>query len=64
VSRRIYLGRAYEHGNDPHGRVELYIDLHDWWIGLFYTSMAFYIIVIPTCVIRISRGRKPNAWGV
>ncbi len=61
MNRRLHFGRSkgYWFSGDIRGRVELYFDFHDWWIGVFFDSTAFYLIVIPTSVIRISRGRKP-----
>jgi len=55
---RIYLGHAYEAICDPHGRVEIYLDPRDLWIGAYVAKSAVYVCLLPAVVIRVSRGRR------
>lgn len=55
----IAFGRTLERSSGQlHGRVELYIEPRDLWIGAFVAADAVYVCLLPCCVIRISRGRK------
>jgi hypothetical protein len=56
---RIRLGEATEAINDSRGRMEMYLEWRDIWVGAFISPDAVYICPLPLCVIRISRGRKP-----
>ena len=38
------------------GWVAAYIDLRDWWIGVYVSDRAVYICPLPCVVIRIMRG--------
>lgn len=35
--------------------MKIYIDLHDWWVGLYNGPAHRYVIVIPTIVIKSRR---------
>jgi len=37
------------------GRVRVYFEPRDWWIGLYIGPEAWYICVLPTLVLRIPR---------
>lgn len=54
---RIHLGRATEGVNDLRGRVEIYPEPRDAWVGVYVATDAVYVCLIPFLVVRISRGR-------
>lgn len=57
--RRIRIGRAIESFHNPVGRVEIYCEPRDLWIGAYVADHgAVYVCPLPMLVIRISRGRS------
>ena len=55
---RIGIGRAIEGFADPVGRVEIYCEPRDLWVGAFVAKGgAIYVCPLPMFVIRVSRGR-------
>ena len=41
--------------------VKIYVDLNDWWVGVYRGPNHYYACLIPTLVIRWRRhGRKPE----
>lgn len=41
--------------------VKVYVDLNDWWVGVYRGPDHYYLCLIPTLVIRWRRhGRKPE----
>lgn len=55
---RLRIGQATEAINDPRGRVEIYAEPRDGWIGFYVAPDAVYVCPLPFVVIRVSRGRK------
>lgn len=35
--------------------IKIYRDKNDWWIGLYRGPHHYYIVLVPTLVIRIKR---------
>lgn len=56
--RRLRIGAACEHVWDKRGRVEVYLEPRDVWIGVYVSPDAVYVCPLPFLVIRISRGRR------
>lgn len=56
--RGISVGEACEHVAELRGRVELYVEPRDLWIGAFIGADALYLCPLPVFVIRISLGRR------
>lgn len=54
---RIHLGRSTEGISNPRGRVEIYPEPRDAWVGVYVATDAVYVCPIPFLVVRISRGR-------
>ena len=55
---KVAFGRAIEGFNDPVGRLEIYFEPRDIWIGAYVAKDGpIYICLLPCLVIRISRGR-------
>jgi hypothetical protein len=54
---RLRFGRAKRRGAiaDYTGRVEIYIEVRDLWIGAYVSSDAVYVCPLPCLVIRIAR---------
>jgi hypothetical protein len=55
---RLRIGQAVEGIADLRGRVEVYVEPRDLWVGAFVSEDAIYICPIPMMVVRISRGRS------
>lgn len=56
---RIGIGTAWEGFHDKVGRVEIYCEPRDLWIGVFVAKRGpVYVCPLPCVVIRISRGRR------
>lgn len=55
---RIGIGASIEHVYDCRGRVEIYAEPRDIWIGVYVAPGAVYVCPLPFIVIRISRGRR------
>lgn len=53
---RICLGSAREFVADKRGRVEIYLEPRDLWVGAYVNQRAVYVCPLPMLVIRISRG--------
>jgi hypothetical protein len=41
--------------NKEKGRWKVYVDMNDWWIGLYIGPNHLYFCVIPTIVIRFRK---------
>lgn len=37
------------------GRIKVYWDFRDWWVGVFFDTYYLYICIIPCLVLRIRR---------
>jgi hypothetical protein len=55
---RVHLGEAREFIGNKRGRVEVYFDRRDLWIGVYVSEQAIYLCPLPVLVVRISRGPK------
>lgn len=55
---RIRVGTAWEAVHDPRGRVEVYVELRDAWVGVYVAENAVYVLPLPFLVFRFSRGRR------
>lgn len=55
---RLRTGRAVEGLADPRGRVEIYGEPRDVWVGAFVSEDAIYVCPLPMMVVRISRRRS------
>jgi hypothetical protein len=55
---RLRIGTAWESIADKRGRLEIYPEWRDFWIGMYVNEDAIYICPIPMVVFRFSRGRK------
>jgi hypothetical protein len=55
---RLHLGGAREGVADPRGRVEIYPEWRDIWVGVYVSPDAVYVCLVPFLVIRVSRGGK------
>lgn len=55
---RLRFGEAWESYADPRGRIELYAEPRDAWIGAYIAPDAVYLCPLPFLVVRVSRGRK------
>lgn len=53
----MVFGTAWEGVHDKRGRVEVYSEPRDLWVGVYVAPGAIYVCLIPVVVIRISRGR-------
>lgn len=53
----IRIGAARELA-ERRGRVEIYFEPRDIWIGAYVSRLAVYILPVPFVVFRISRGRR------
>jgi len=40
------------------GRVEIYVEPRDIWVGVYVAEKAVYACPLPMLVVRISRGRR------
>lgn len=58
TSPRFGIGAAREGFWDKRGRVEVYLEPRDIWIGVYVAADAVYICPLPLVVIRISRGER------
>jgi hypothetical protein len=58
---RVILSDAVEGYADPRGRVEIYLEPRDIWVGVYVAEDAVYVCPLPMMVIRVSRGRKGRA---
>jgi hypothetical protein len=56
---RFHWGSAREGIADKRGRVEIYPEPRDIWVGIYVAEDAIYVCPIPFLVIRVSRGSKP-----
>jgi hypothetical protein len=56
----IRLGTAWETAHDTRGRVEIYPEPRDAWIGMYVADDAVYLCPLPFVVVRISRGRSES----
>ncbi len=54
---RITIGEATEGVADRRGRVEVYPEKRDAWVGAYIAEDAVYVCPVPFVVFRISRGR-------
>lgn len=55
---RLYVGAAREGIWDKHGRVEIYLEPRDVWVGVYVSDAAVYVCPLPFVVFRISRGER------
>lgn len=49
IERRLHLGE----------RVTVYLDLRDWWIGVYRGEHSVFVCPLPTVVIRFQRKGEP-----
>lgn len=55
---RLFIGAAREGIWDKRGRVEVYLEPRDVWVGVYVAPDAVYVCPLPFVVIRISRGER------
>lgn len=56
-------GRYYCIDCDWPKRFKIYFDLHDWWIGYYFSDTHHYVCPLPTLVLRWTRqGRGNRGW--
>lgn len=53
----MVFGTAWEGIHNKRGRVEIYPEPRDLWVGVYVAPDAIYVCLLPIVVIRISRGR-------
>lgn len=54
--KRLRLARSVRY---PDGRIQLYIEWRDLWVGAFVKPGALYVVVLPTVVLRIGTRPEP-----
>lgn len=55
--RRLSFRDAWEGHSDLRGRVEIYAEPRDAWVGAYVANDAVYVCPLPFLVVRVSRGR-------
>lgn len=55
---RLHFGEAREGIGDLRGRVEVYLEPRDIWIGVYVDPNAIYVCPLPFVVFRVSRGAR------
>jgi hypothetical protein len=55
--RRLRFRRSPQH---PAGRIQLYIEWRDLWVGGFVSTNAVYLILLPTLVLRVATRPGPD----
>lgn len=54
MTQRVLSPRRTEFGRRP-GRLSVYVELRDLWVGAFVASTAVYVCPLPCLVIRWQR---------
>lgn len=47
----------YLRGRRRGRKVQVYVELRDLWVGLYWDAKAFYVVLLPAVVVRITRGK-------